>query len=134
VIAGTGGIPGGRETGTWIRDNTPTGAKLMTIGPSMANIVQFYGHRKAYGLSISPNPLKRNPSYDPIVNPDLQIRANELQYVVWDAYSASRSAYFEAKLLDYVDRYHGRAVHTESLPLTDGGTPHAVIVVYEVRP
>ena len=134
VLAGTGGIPGGREAGTWIRDNTPSGAKLMTIGPSMANVVQFYGQRKAYGLSISPNPLKRNPSYDPIVNPDLQIRSNELQYAVWDAYSAARSAYFESKLLDYVDRYHGRAVHTESVPGPAGGQPVSVIIVYEVRP
>jgi cellulose biosynthesis protein BcsQ/4-amino-4-deoxy-L-arabinose transferase-like glycosyltransferase len=134
VLAGTGGILGGRETGTWIRDNTPAGARLMTIGPSMANIVQFYGHRKAYGLSVSPNPLKRNPSYDPIVNPDLQIRTNELQYVVWDTYSASRSAYFEAKLLDYVHRYHGRAVHTELLPSADGSAGSPAIIVYEVRP
>jgi len=133
LLAGSGGLPGGREAGTWIRDNTPSGALLMTIGPSMANVVQFYGHRKAYGLSVSPNPLKRNPSYDALANPDLQIRTNQLQYVVWDAFSASRSKYFEAKLLDYVARYHGRIVHTESIPSPDGGAPEHVIVVYEVR-
>lgn len=133
LLAGTGGMPAGREAGTWIRDNTPVGARLMTIGPSMANVIQYYGQRKAYGLSVSPNPLKRNPSYDAIVNPDLQIRANELQYVVWDAFSASRSKYFEARLLDYVKRYNGRVVHTESVPGPDGGALVAVIVVYEVR-
>ena len=53
----------------WTR-NTPVGSVIMTIGPSMANIVQFYGHRDAFGLSVSPNPLHRNPSYEPIVNPD----------------------------------------------------------------
>jgi hypothetical protein len=104
----------------------------MTIGPSMANLVEFYGDRRAYGLSVSPNPLKRNPSYDALVNPDLQIRTNQLQYIVWDAYSAARSAYFEAKLLDYVDRYHGRAIHTITAPGPDG-TPQPVIVVYEVH-
>ncbi len=132
LLAGSGGVPGGRETGTWIRENTPTGAEMMTIGPSMANIVQFYGHRRAYGISVSPNPLKRNPSYDPIVNADLQIRANELQYIVWDSYSAARSPFFSAKLLDYVERYHGRVLYTEMVRGQDGSQV-PVIVVYEVR-
>lgn len=61
-LAGTGGVVGGREAGHWVRENVPQGATMMTIGPSMANILQFYGHRKAYGLSVSPNPLHRNPS------------------------------------------------------------------------
>jgi len=132
LLAGAGGVPGGRETGNWIRDNTPTGAQLMTIGPSMANIIAFYGHRRAYGLSVSPNPLRRNPSYDPVNNPDLRIRSNELQYVVWDSYSAARSPFFAAKIFDYVDRYHGREVYTQTVPGT-GGTPVPVIRVYEVR-
>ena len=63
----------------------------MTIGPSMANLVQYYGHRRAYGLSVSPNPLNRNPSYEPLPNPDQALRDNEIQYVVWDTFSASRS-------------------------------------------
>jgi hypothetical protein len=136
-IAGTGGVPGGREAGEWLRNNIPTGATLMTIGPSMANILQFYGHRKAYGLSISPNPLRRNPSYQPIINPDLQIRSGEIQYVVWDSYSAERSAFFSEGLLKFIKRYHGRVIHTESVMITlaDGTTiAKPVIVIYEVRP
>lgn len=136
-LAGSGGVPGGREAGTWIRDHTPAGAKLMTVGPSMANVLQFYGHRPAYGLSVSPNPLKRNPSYEPLVNPDLLIRANEIQYVVWDSYSAARSPFFADKLMSYVRRYNGRAVHTETVPTrsADGDLVEApVIVIYEVRP
>ena len=66
----------------------------MTIGPSMANLVQYYGRRSAYGLSVSPNPLNRNPSYEPLVNPDQALRDNEIQYVVWDTFSASRSPKF----------------------------------------
>jgi hypothetical protein len=132
LLAGAGGVPGGRDTGNWIRANTPIGAQLMTIGPSMANLIQFYGHRRAYGLSVSPNPLRRNPSYDPVNNPDLQIRSNDLQYAVWDAYSASRSPFFSAKLLDYVERYRGKVIYTETLPAADGSET-AVIVVYEVR-
>jgi hypothetical protein len=136
-LAGSGGVPGGREAGQWIDQHVPQGAKLMTIGPSMANILQFYGHRGAYGLSVSPNPLQRNPSYEPVPNPDLLLRSNELQYVVWDAFSASRSPFFSESLLRYADRYNGRAVHTESVTVTtpDGQKAEKpVIVIYEVRP
>ena len=136
-LAGSGGVPGGREAGEWIDEHVPEGAKLLTIGPSMANILQFYGHRRAYGLSVSPNPLQRNPSYEPVPNPDLLLRSNELQYVVWDAFSASRSPFFSESLLRYADRYNGRAVHTESVTVTtpDGQKAEKpVIVIYEVRP
>ena len=95
----------------------------MTIGPSMANLVQYYGHRRAYGLSVSPNPLNRNPSYEPLVNPDQALRDNEIQYVVWDAFSASRSPKFSSRLLRYAARYDGRAVHSEVLPATGARRP-----------
>ena len=135
-LAGTGGVPGGHEAGRWIDQHVPVGAVLMTIGPSMANIVQFYGHRKAYGLSVSPNPLHRNPSYEPVENPDLQIRHNNLQYLVWDAFSADRTPFFSRKLMRYADRYNGRVVHVESVAAKDGsgGPTTPVIVIYEVRP
>jgi hypothetical protein len=136
-IAGTGGVPGGREAGDWIRDNIPQGAKLLTIGPSMANILQFYGHRRAYGLSVSPNPLRRNPSYEPILNPDHQIRTGDLHYIVWDSFSAERSPFFSEGLLRIAEKYHGRVVHVESvtIKLEDGAiVEKPVIVIYEVRP
>jgi 4-amino-4-deoxy-L-arabinose transferase-like glycosyltransferase len=136
-VAGTGGVPGGREAGQWIAMNIPTGATLMTVGPSMANILQFYGHRKAYGLSVSPNPLRRNPSYPPILNPDTQIRNGEIQYVVWDSYSAERSLFFSDGLLRFAKRYHGRVIHTQfvKVTLSDGTTvDKPVIIIYEVRP
>jgi hypothetical protein len=79
-------------------------------------------------LSISVNPLERNPAYDPIENPDLQLRNGEIHYVVWDAYSAARSRFFSNKLLEYARRYNGRVVHTEAVNGQD------VIVVYEVHP
>ena len=136
-IAGTGGIPGGREAGEWVRDNVPQGAKLVAVGPSMANIIQFYGHRRTYGLSVSSNPLHRNPVYEPVINPDKLIRNGELQYFIYDVFSEARSAHFSASLLNYVRRYHGRAVHTESVMVTlpDGTTTlKPIIVIYEVRP
>jgi Dolichyl-phosphate-mannose-protein mannosyltransferase len=136
-IAGTGGVPGGRETGNWIRENIPVGATMLTIGPSMANILEFYGYRQAYGLSISPNPLRRNPSYQAIVNPDLQIRNGDLQYLVWDSYSAARSSFFSNGLLKFTKKYHGRIVYVQSVmvPSADGTTvAKPVIIIYEVRP
>lgn len=132
-LAGTGGVPGGREAGAWIRANTPEGATVLTIGPSMSNIVKFYGHRPSFGLSVSPNPLHRNPAYPPIHNPDRQLKQGELQYVVWDAFSAARSPHFSAYLLELARRYHGRVVHTEHLARGDGA-PEPIIVVYAVRP
>ena len=136
-IAGTGGVPGGREAGEWVQTNIPVGATLMTIGPSMANILQFYGHRKAYGLSVSPNPLRRNPSYPPILNPDMQIRNGDIQYVVWDSFSAERSSFFSDGVLRFVKRYHGRVIHSQSVTVTlaDGSTVEKpVVIIYEVRP
>jgi len=137
LLAGSGGVPGGREAGEWVRRNVPRGAQLMTIGPSMANILQYYGHRRAYALSVSTNPLNRNPSYVPISNPDFRIRNNEFQYLVWDAQSARRSSFFSEGLLRYADRFNGRAVHTESTDVeTDGGdvVRRPLIVIYQVRP
>lgn len=137
VLAGTGGVPGGREMGTWIAENVPQDAQFLTIGPSMANIIQFYGLRRAFGLAVSPNPLHRNPSYTPILNPDLHIRRADVQYLVWDSYSASRSQFFSDKLMSYVNKYNGRAIHTETVQVTqpDGSlATRPVIVLYEVYP
>ncbi|MBK9945073.1 MAG: glycosyltransferase family 39 protein [Kouleothrix sp.] len=136
-FAGTGGIPGGRAAGEWVRDNVPQGARLVAIGPSMANIIQFYGHRRTYGLSVSSNPLHRNPVYEAVLNPDRRIREGELQYFVYDVFSEARTQHFSDSLMRYVRRYHGRVVHTESVPVTgaDGTIVlKPIIVIYEVRP
>ena len=136
-LAGSGGVPGGRDAGHWVGDNVPEGARMLALGPSMANIIQFYGHRKVYGLSVSPNPLHRNPSYEAVENPDRALRNNEIQYLVWDAYSASRSPFFSEGLLRFVARYHGTLVHQETVPDHEAdGTPidRPVIAIYEVRP
>ena len=51
---------------------------------------------QGFGISVSPNPLNRNPAYRALNNPDKLIRLNEAQYLVWDAFSASRSSFFSA--------------------------------------
>ena len=135
-IAGSGGLPGGRETGLWARNHTPRGSEFLAIGPSMANLISFYGYRKAYGISVGPNPLRRNPAYEPIGNADLALRRNEVQYIVWDAYSASRSSFFAHHLLDLAKKYNGRVVFSVTAPLRDKSgdrlTP-SLIRVYAVR-
>jgi Dolichyl-phosphate-mannose-protein mannosyltransferase len=136
-LAGSGGLPGGREAGLWIRSHVPKGAELLAIGPSMANVVEFYGHRRTFGLSVGTNPLRRNPAYEPLSNPDFSIRENDVQYVVWDAYSAARTPFFSNKLLGYVHRYNGRVVHLTSTVVASSsgqGVRKPLIVIYEVRP
>lgn len=136
-LAGSGGLPGGREAGEWIGEHAPKGARIMTIGPSLANVIQYYGHRRANGLAVSPDPRSRNPAYDPVRNPDRLIRDNEIQYLVWDAFSSDRSEFFSERLLRYVDRYHGRVVHSETVRVRTGAGRTAarpLILVYEVRP
>jgi hypothetical protein len=135
-IAGSGGLPGGRKTGLWIRNNTPLGSEFLAIGPSMANLVSFYGYRKAYGISVGPNPLRRNPAYEPIGNADLALRRNEVQYIVWDAYSAARSQFFADKLIDKAHKYNGRIVFSVTLRLrSKDGTAvvRPIIQVFKVR-
>jgi hypothetical protein len=136
-LAGSGGIPGGRATGRYVAAHVPEGATLLTIGPSMANIIEFYGHRRAYGLSVSSNPLRRNPIYASVTNPDRLLRRGDVQYIVWDAYSARRSTHFERRLLSYVSRYRGTAIYTFSTTTRSArGTVVRVpvIIVYSVRP
>ncbi len=109
---------------------------MLALGPSMANILQFYGHQRVYGLSVSSNPLRRNPAYDPVGNPDRLLRDGRIHYIVWDAYSAARSRFYAKRLLGYAKRYHGRAVHTETVAVrTASGevVRRPVIVIFQVR-
>ncbi len=133
LMAGSGGLPGGREAGTWIDEHVPQGAQLLALGPSMANVIQYYGHRRAYGLSVSSNPLHRNPVYVPIANPDRALRNGQIQYLVWDSYTAGRSSFYATSLMRYVHRFHGRAVHVTRVIPDD---PHSrpAIIIYELRP
>lgn len=132
-LAAAGGLPGGREVGRWAAANAPAGAQFMTIGPSMANVIQYYSGRPSDGLSVSPNPLHRNPSYHPIVNADAALRSGSYQYVVWDVYSARRSPQFGARALELVRRFHGQVVHVERGRF-GGKAGQDLIVVYKVTP
>ena len=127
-MAGTGGLPGGREAGKWVAANLVRGTELMTLGPTMANIIEFYSHYPAQGLSVSADPLHRNPAYTPIENPDLAIRDGQFSYLVWDVYSAMRSPTTSARMSKLLMRYHAHSVYTGR----EAG--RSVIVIYEVHP
>ena len=132
-LAGAGGLPGGREVGRWVAGHVPAGAQLITIGPSMANVIQYYSGYPCDGLSVSPNPLHRNPTYHPIINADAELRSGVYQYVVWDAYSAARSATFGDRIRQLAKRFHGQVVHVQRG--TFSGKPNQdLIVIYKVTP
>jgi 4-amino-4-deoxy-L-arabinose transferase-like glycosyltransferase len=136
-LAGTGGVPGGREAGRWLQKNAPVNSQLLVIGPSMANILQFYGHHRAFGLSVSSSPRDRNPAYQPVANPDRWVRDGQVQYVVWDSYTANRTPFFASKITALAERYHGVAVYTATVPVrTPAGerSRSPVVIIYQVRP
>jgi Dolichyl-phosphate-mannose-protein mannosyltransferase len=135
TLAGTGGVAGGREAGRWVAEHVPGDATLLTIGPSMANILQFYGGRRSYALSVSPSPNGRNPSYVPVPNPDLSIRQGQFQYLVWDAYTAHRTPSFAKKMTELVNRFHGIAVFTATSRTGSAAdqAAFATVVIYQVR-
>jgi 4-amino-4-deoxy-L-arabinose transferase-like glycosyltransferase len=135
--AGTGGLEASRPVGNWVRQNTLTDAHFLTIGPSFANIIQFYGGRRALALSVSPNPLHRNPTYLPVLNPDVDVRTNNLTYLVYDSYSAARTPFFAHKLMSLVHKYSGIVVYADYQPAQrgDGSTAQVpVVLIYEVHP
>jgi 4-amino-4-deoxy-L-arabinose transferase-like glycosyltransferase len=133
-LAGAGGIPGVREAGLWIDENLPEGAVLVAIGPSMANMIQFYGHREAYGLSVSTNPLHRNPSYRPLANPDAAFRYGDAHYLVWDVFSANRSEFFDRSIRHYIEKYDATEVYSFTAPTPTAPAGSKIIIIYEVRP
>lgn len=135
-LAGTGGLPGGREAGLWVRDHVPAGAQLLASGPSIANVLEFYGGRRVFALSVSSNPNERNPAYVPVPNPDRALRDGEFQYIVWDSYTAARAPFFANETRRLVDKFHGVPVFTVGRPAQSASgerTEVPIIVIYLVR-
>ncbi len=136
-LAGTGGVSGGRQAGEWILRNVPAGGRLLAIGPSMANILEFYGHHPVSALSVSPDPRDRNPAYAPVPNADLALRQGDFQYVVWDSYTAARSPLFARQARRLISKFHGVTVFTATVTMRGrlgAGVTRPVIVIYEVHP
>jgi len=136
-LAGTGGLPGGREAGRWVRANIPERAELLAVGPSMANVIQFYGQRRVFAMSVSPDPANRNPAYVPVPNPDLAVRQGRFRYLIWDSYTANRSPLFAAKIAALANKYNGVLVFSSTITVrSPDGQPvqTPVVKIYRVRP
>lgn len=101
---------GSREFGEWAGDHTPVNSRFLTIGPSLGNILRFYGYRDSVALSVSPDPARRNPAYVPVANPDLAMRQMSIHYVAWDAYSADRSAFYNNRIRGLARKLGGEIV------------------------
>lgn len=129
---------GGRETGLWFAEHTPSDAVAMTMGPSLGNLVSFYGDRDFFALSVSNDPKLRNPAYRPIPNPDFDIRQIQVQYAVWDAYTADRAPFFSDRLMNYVTKYSGTPVFSvwvegNGVTTNDGPPPTGAEMRGDVR-
>jgi hypothetical protein len=137
ALAGTGGLAAGRPAGQWVRAHTLATDEFITVGPSFANVIQFYGGRKARALSVSTNPLRRNPTYEPVPNPDASIRSGTVKYLVYDAYSAARSPFFARKLLSYAKKFSAAPVYEYRQPAASNRHERSgaiVVVIYAVYP
>ena len=110
LSTGTADFVGAREFAEWAKENTPPNARFLTIGPSLGNVLSFYGERPWLALSVSPNASRRNPAYVPVPNPDLWIRSNSIHYIVWDSLSAGRSIFYADRLTRFVDRFRGTEI------------------------
>jgi hypothetical protein len=102
--------------------------------------VSFYGDRDFFALSVSIDPKLRNPAYRPIANPDIDIRQMQVQYAVWDAYTADRAPWYSGRLLSYVSKYSGTPVFSvwvdgNDVDTAEGPPPSGAevrIVVYQL--
>ena len=112
-------------------DELPTGAEFLTIGQSMANLVDSRGQT---GLGF-PVPRIRSgippttPSQSGRRDPDQRVKVRGLGRL-----SASRSKFFARKLLAYAHRYHGVVLRNRSRDRAgQGPVQQSLIVVWGVR-
>ena len=52
-------------------------------------------------------PDEAQPGLRPVPNPDLVVARLEVQYVVWDSYSADRSSFYSERTLSYARKFGG---------------------------
>jgi hypothetical protein len=71
-----------------------------------------------------------------VPNPDYAIRTGDVQYMVYDAFSSTRSSFFRDRFYQLVDKYEGQIVHIEYMPgyEDENGQPIPIMIVYLVYP
>ena len=77
------------------------------------------------------------PTYQPVLNADLMLRTNAVQYLVYDSYSAARTPFFARRLMAFVHKYNGILVYADLQPVqqANGTTSYVpIVLIYEVHP
>ena len=106
----------------------------MTMNAVEPETTRLFIKKRGKSLSVSTNPLHRNPSYKPLANPDASFRYGDVQYLVYDSFSASRSEFFAETLYRYVEKYDAREIYSYSIPTPEHPDGAKIIIIYEVRP
>ena len=109
LLAGSGGVPGGRELGRWIRTQRPEGRGVpddRTVDGEHRRVLR--SQRRAWGLSVCPNPLHRNP----VLRRHLPTRTSRSGPTRCSTSSGTPSrrrgrSSSPGQLLAYAHRYHG---------------------------
>ena len=110
-LAGSGGVPYVREGAIWIGNNVPENGTLLTVDTRTANIIKFYANNNVISLHSN-----KNPAYVQIVNPDLYILDNQIQYIVSEPYLVDYYPYLKEEVdivNDLIVKYNGIPIHTE---------------------
>ena len=112
-LAGSGGVPGGREAGRWMAEHTPVRRERADPRPVDGQHHPVLRSPQDLRTVREPQPAAPQPGVRAGQEPGLELRDKELQYIVWDSFSAGRSPHFSSKLRELIRRYHGRVAHTE---------------------
>ena len=89
------------------------------------------GVARPTGCRSAPTRCTATPPTSRSTTPISGSAQGEVQYLVWDSFSAARSPFFSDGCSAYVERYNGRVVHTESVtvrPRTRGPSREPMIV------
>ena len=116
MLAGSGGVPAGREAGEWIDGQRAARGDVHDDRPVDGEHRPVL--RAPQGVRAVGEPEPAQPQ--PVLRADRPTRTRRsatasIQYVVWDTFSAARARLL-GPLLGYAERYNGRAVHAETLP------------------
>ena len=133
-LAGAGGLPGGREVGEWVDAHVPQRRPPDDDRPVDGEPHRVLQRTALDALSVSPNPLHRNPTYRPIINADAELAAGNYEYIVWDAYSAQRSPHFAQRAIDARKRFGGPHRPHPARRRRAARTTSRIIVIYQVHP
>ena len=132
-LAGSGGMNGGRQAGDWVLRHVPRGTRLLAIGPSAANVLEFYGHHPVSALSVSTNPRDRNPSYAPVLNPTWPCARVCSSTSSGMPTPPPARRFFAAEARRLASKFHGVAVFTSAITVRASAGPACRAGLHHLR-